>query len=209
MLQFLLIFLLMFIVMSMITGRKQKKAELEILQKKLDEYSELTKEQIIDFEDDKIVEMACFQLQDITAGSYMNALEVLNEEQKYVYALYQLETSVSSKNVSVNDFFVRASELIDMVPKILEQLNLLEAKRIYEEAYQLYLDIQKEYERDIDEVIDELYDDTKNYGNEKNFDDYSKELKEIFTSEAYMHVLAQFIKEHIDSFIGNNENEED
>ena len=92
----------------------------------------------------KTIEAVCFHLQEKSNGSYEEALEAFNPSERLVYALYQLELAVSTPRVSINDFFVRASELVGEIPSIFETLKIEEAKKsIYEEAYQLYVKIQE------------------------------------------------------------------
>lgn len=204
-LQIALAFFIASFIMSMMDGKKQKQAELERYQQKLDEYETLSKEEVLGYTNAKTVEAICFHLQEKSDASYETALAKFNSSERLVYALYQLELSVSTARVSINDFFVRASELVNEIPAIFETLELTEAKTIYEQAHQLYLNIQEEYNKDIDEVIDELEEDVENYATEKNFDDYSKELKVIFDSVEYTNSLAKYIKENVDQFINEEE----
>ncbi len=200
-LQLALAFFIASFIMSMMNGKKQKQAELERHQRKLEEYEILTKDNLLSYDNSKTIEAVCFHLQEKSNGSYEEALEAFNPSERLVYALYQLELAVSTPRVSINDFFVRASELVGEMPSIFETLKLEEAKSIYAEAYQLYVKIQEEYNKDVEEVIDELEEDVENYGTEKNFDDYSKELKAIFNNIVYISALANFIKENVEDFI--------
>lgn len=204
-LQIALAFFLASFIMSMFNGKKQKQAELERYQEKLDEYETLSKEDLLSFESAKTVEAVCFHLLEKCDSSYEEALKEFNENERAVYALYQLELAVSTARVSINDFFVRAKELVHEVPIIFDALEMKEAKEIYLEARTLYLKIQEEYKRDIEDVIDELEEDVENYATEKNFDDYSKELNTIFNSTEYTDALAKYIKDHVEKFIDEEE----
>lgn len=193
-------FLASFIV-SLMNSKKQKQVEYEKYQQKANEYAQLDKNKLLNYSCDQTVEAVCFYLQEKCNGSYDEALKQFNEDELVVYALYQLEISVANQRVSINDFFVRAPELVDRMPEIFNTLQLNEMSDIYTQAHQLYLKIQEEYTKDINDVIDELESDVENYAKEKNFEDYSKELREIFKSEAYMETLSSYIKTHVESFI--------
>ena len=114
--------------------------------------------------------------------------------------MYQLQAVCESPRNTINDFFVNAKELVKYVPIMFDDLGLPEAIKIFNEARELYLKFEEEYKRDIDEVIDEL--GMEEEVEEKNFFDYTKELREIFRSETYKTALVKYVKENVEHFVG-------
>lgn len=193
---FLTFFIASFIV-SYFKGKKQKGTSEAEFQDKLAEYETITADQILALSDNEVKEAITYHLLDKVDNDYKEAINTFNEEEKMIYALYQVNLACITPRMSINDFFVRAKELVKYVPIIFDELNMPEATQVFNDARALYLKYEEEYKRDIEEVVDELGQEEE----EKSFIDYTNELKDILASENYTANFAKYVREHINSFV--------
>lgn len=204
-LQLILAFILASLFVSIFNRKKGKDNQVAEFQEKLAEYETITKSQILEMDDNKIQEAITYHLLDKVDNDYKSALQEFNDDEKMVYALYLLDQSCSSRIGSINDFFVNDKEMVKYVPIIFDEFGLEKANQSFHEARDLYLKYEEEYKRDIDEVVDELREVDED---EKNFFDYSKEIKAELHSEEFKVAFSKYVKEHIDSFVEKEEEEE-
>ena len=202
-LQVFLAFFIASMVVSMFKNKKQKGQQMADLQEKLAAYETITEEQILNATDDEAIEAVTYHMLDKVDSDYKAAMDEYNEEEKQFFTMYQLQAVCESPRNSVNDFFVSAKELVKYVPIMFDELGMPEGSAIFNEARALYLKFEEEYKRDIDEVVEELYNEEEEEAvEEKNFYDYTRELKEIFKSETYKTALAKYVKDHAERFVG-------
>lgn len=194
-LQIFLGFLIASIVVSFMNQKKKNTQQFEVYQDKLAKYETITLEQLNQASDKEAIEAMVYHLIDLVDGDYKDAIKTFNEEQKLIYCSYQLNLSCSLDRNSINDFFVNAKELVKYAPILFDELQISEATEIFNDARALYLKYEEEYEKDVDDVVDELGSDDQ----EKNFIDYTNDLKTILKSETYEHALASYIRSHFDT----------
>ncbi len=199
-LQIFLAFFLVSMIVSMMKNKKLKDQEMANLQEKLATYETITADQVLNAADDEAIEAVTYHMLDKVDSDYQAALVEYNEQEKQFFTMYQLQAVCESPRNTINDFFVNAKELVKYVPIMFDDLGLPEAIKIFNEARELYLKFEEEYKRDIDEVIDEL--GMEEEVEEKNFFDYTKELREIFRSETYKTALVKYVKENVEHFVG-------
>lgn len=192
--QIFLAFFIASMIVSIVKSKKRYKQELSEFQERMAKYENLSKNDLLELPSNEIKEAITFNLLDLVDSRYDEALIEFNETQKMFYTMYQLELSCKTQKGTVNDFFVKAKELVKYAPIMFDELDIESAKNIFNDARELFLKFEKEYEMDIEEVLatNEVNEE------EKNFLDYSDELKEIFNSQEYLDKLATYCKNNID-----------
>ncbi len=131
-----------------------------------------------------------------------NLIPHLSHEELMVYTLFQLESSLEGGRGSVHSFFIM-EPYCDYRPYYKEALEIHNCHNIVhllEEAEKLAILIENDQEDDIDEDSD--------YAT-YNFADFTNELLAMIRSSNLAEKLGEYIREHKDSFIEKEDNDEE
>lgn len=191
-LRFILIYMVVVFVMTIFRTKKMSKQMNEELQMKMDKYSMITVDEFKQLDENSLYEGAAFRVNmkvHRNDGAYS-----LNEAEKLVYTFDQLMIACTAPRQSINNFFVNHADLLEFAPKVFELIG--NGADDYHAAYQYFLKCQEEYNKDIDEVLDD-YD---NNVEEKNLQDYTDDLKEVFTEPGIGAKMYSYILEHAEEF---------
>lgn len=200
-LQVFLAFFIASMVVSMFKNKKKQGQDMAEFHEKLALYESITIDQITNATDEEAIEAVTFHMLDKVDSDYKAAVEEYNQEEKQFFTMYQLQAVCESPKSSINDFFVSAKELVKYAPIMFDEIGMPEGTAIFNEARALYLKYEEEYKRDIEEVVEELESDDE-VVEEKNFYDYTREMREVFKSDTYKAAIAKYVKDHASSFVG-------
>ena len=196
MLNFIIEVILALLIVRTITNiiaLKKQKGKINELQNK---YAAMGPDELAALPDNEIVEGASYKVVNRYSKLH-GGLGVLSEVEKNVLTFDQMKICCTTPGtkMSINAFFTDYTSLIINAENVFDILE--EGKEAYQGAYQLYLKIEEEYKKDINEVLDE-YDEPAT--DEKTFLDYTNDLRKVFLKEETTAKMAAYIRSHVNEF---------